>query len=436
MCVIISQPPKGFLPEVDMRNAMRTNAHGFGYAYYDETTDRIIAEKDITYTPEKMLEVWEQLKDKEVIYHFRIRTRGPSLKAQCHPFQVLSKDDGDPFDMWFAHNGTIMNVKEEGDESDTMAFNRIFLKPILKRDPLLIETPAFQELIKHFIGTSKLCFIYDKGKKVVINPQAGTKRGECWVSNDYSFRNDTTVSHSRNMCSTSHTAYYSTSELTELDFFGEKLTLGRKVRVYSNSNLDFSCEGEVTGLFSHQVKVTAQIDDGVVKDITKYPYYFSTTTGDSIFKNGEYYFVAIKDNTQKKSQPSSQKKKTTVTQEFLRAQDSKKEQTNGQIGKSSGVTSTNDEPDTVTCTVDGKTHFLDPKLVWGYFGVSPNASYSTSEMPGDDDITIADYTDKSAQERFEFFLNNPLIMFLMMQDLIGYFEQTFDYEEEFYARVE
>lgn len=138
--------------------------------------------------------MFKETVDYDTLYHFRVKTRGAITRKQAHPFQVLQKETHG-MDMFFAHNGTITGVKEKDDtESDTMAFNRTILKPLLKKFPNLIKEDAFHELVMKFISSgSKLVFMYGKGETLILNVNAGAERHGCWVSNEYSFRPKTTA---------------------------------------------------------------------------------------------------------------------------------------------------------------------------------------------------------------------------------------------------
>lgn len=445
MCVIISQPANGSLPEIDMVNAMRSNSHGFGYAYYDKESDRILADKGVAFTKEKMLEVWNSLKDKDVLFHFRIKTRGAMGDAQCHPFQVLSKDEGDPFDMWFAHNGTINHVTEQGDESDTMALNRSIIKPILKADPTLIENEGFQSLLKYYIGAgSKLCFIYDKGKKVIINKSAGADRGACWVSNAYSFSNTTTINRgsstaTSNVSCSTPTNYNYSADVQSITFFGEQISVGQEVTIFKNSDLDFSVIGKITRLYNTNIVVSAKINDDLNKDTREFSYYFSVTSGESMAHGGEYYIIPVADTSQKKNlqgqkvpqtETGNPTKQNQSPQEKELVGSTKTSQSNGDNTTiSSGVSVTKDwSPEKVSVVFEDKTEITtDASNVWGVAGLTPYSSYvDDTGICEQKEITIDQYNEMNNQERFKFFMFNPIIMFLMVQDLIDWFNMTND----------
>lgn len=186
MCVIIHKPKGVDLPEAHIRKAATANSHGYGILWYDQK-DRIVkAHKQAEYKIEDVIKQVAELKDTEVLLHFRIKTHGSVNDDNCHPFKVLDKGDTG-MEMWLMHNGVIHKAKTEGDETDTMAFNREMLIPVLKHKPGILREEAFQKFAGEYIGHSKLAFMFGKGETVIVNKDKGTERGGCWYSNHSAF---------------------------------------------------------------------------------------------------------------------------------------------------------------------------------------------------------------------------------------------------------
>lgn len=211
-------------------------------------------------------------------------------------------------DMFFAHNGTITGVKEKDDtESDTMAFNRTILKPLLKKFPNLIKEDAFHELVMKFISSgSKLVFMYGKGETLILNVNAGAERHGCWVSNEYSFRPKTTATtaHSNYTApntanstngakNNGHNSYtpYAGNRHEQVDFLvihGMVIRNGGNVWVMSNKDRDFWGIGKVTHMTTYSFTVEFSEEDSKSSQILG----FDSKTGDSFVGAGTWSVVS------------------------------------------------------------------------------------------------------------------------------------------------
>ena len=196
MCVIIHKPKGEVIEEKDIIAAAKRNPHGFGYMYFDPEKKKIIVGKHLFEKPEDLLETFKAQEEYEVVYHLRIRTHGTTSEPNCHPFKILSKEKNG-IDVYFMHNGMINKVKEEGDESDTRAFNRQFLRPMLKQNPDLVNSESFQRLVEAYIGHSKFVFIYGDGEIVKFNEELGCQHKGMWWSNKLSYATTTTNTHNQ-----------------------------------------------------------------------------------------------------------------------------------------------------------------------------------------------------------------------------------------------
>jgi len=351
MCVIIHKPAGVGFEEDDIRCAETNNSDGFGYMYYDPERDKIIASKSTKTDIEDIIKIFERLKDYEACFHFRFKTKGEIIDSQCHPFKVLDKKKHG-VDMYFMHNGTITNAGITGNESDTQAFNRNYLKPILSKKPSLLNTKAMQELIADFISRgSKLCFMYGKGRVVKINESAGAERNGCWVSNEYSFR--TGYRSSKNTQATTRTygnnttgnGYYNgggntgyatgnrgnanssatsqggvnTSKKEEesnntgnekKEFLGQEVSVGDSLWIWDHNSDSYTGDGEITEL-SHNCAVV-KFKDEKGKEIEASFWYDDGTSFAS--GQGRYYAVpAYEYENERTSKTVSEKKEELST---------------------------------------------------------------------------------------------------------------------------
>jgi len=327
MCVIIQKPAGIDFPEEDIRLAHENNPHGFGYVYYNPKEDRLICKKSVGLKIETIIAVFKELVPYEAIFHFRWATKGAQTNKQCHPFRVLNKEYHGT-DMFFVHNGTISNVEtKDKEESDTQAFNRVILKPILKKFPEIIEEPAFHTLIQDFVSSSsKLCFMYGKGQVWILNSDAGKERHGCWISNPSAF-----VKGSRNSTTTTYTyPYHSRNTQNQSDtavLLDQIVKVGTEVVVTSPYDTEYVSEGKVTRIGFTSVGVEFVSLDGHKETMS-----FDANDGVSYMENGLYYVFPIdgevimntdKDKNiidinffkeQKKSQLEEKKKRTQETQ--------------------------------------------------------------------------------------------------------------------------
>src|ERR1700722_16189169 len=182
MCVIIHKP-KGvtFSPE-NVAGAFNSNAHGFGVMYLDQDSGQIVAKKKLLKDVHAIQKIFKDLIEEDAIFHFRIKTHGPTNDMFCHPFQVLWKEKHG-HDMWVMHNGMIGKANNSSGESDTYAYAREVLTKQLAKDFDRVEDPWFQSHVEAEIGSSKLVFLDDTGRVVKYNERYGDDYEGCWVSN-------------------------------------------------------------------------------------------------------------------------------------------------------------------------------------------------------------------------------------------------------------
>jgi len=186
MCIIVYKPAGADLPGQDIRTMHHVNPHGFGYMYADVDKGSLMYYKKKDVPIAHILSSFADHKDKEVCYHFRYKTRGAVNEHQVHPFPVHhDKDTG--LVVWMMHNGTI-NITEKSHENDTQAFIRQVVRPVLKQDSSAFYSDWFVEFVEDVVPlTSKILFLDNLGRTVFINGSKWDSRGDCDVSNLYSF---------------------------------------------------------------------------------------------------------------------------------------------------------------------------------------------------------------------------------------------------------
>ena len=130
-------------------------------------------------TFDEFYDAYKPHKDKAAAIHFRITTHGDTDAENTHPFQVGTN-------LAFIHNGIISRVDRKQDltRSDTYHFNTKYLSQFYRRDSRFIFKDHFKDLIKEYIGHSKLVFLNNKGHHTIVNEQMGHWDEGVWYSNN------------------------------------------------------------------------------------------------------------------------------------------------------------------------------------------------------------------------------------------------------------
>src|SRR5690606_8067828 len=110
--------------------------------------------------------------------------------TNCHPYDVYGFDGEDyiiPVAMM--HNGVLsFGNGEDKTKSDTWHYIRNYVRPLTKKDPDLIFSPEFADIIgEHIGGSNKFAFMDHSGRRQIINKEAGIEYAECWFSNTYAW---------------------------------------------------------------------------------------------------------------------------------------------------------------------------------------------------------------------------------------------------------
>lgn len=172
MCIIISKD-KGVAPlsADNFERAWEHNSDGGGVVWR-EPTGEVKMQKGIM-EKETFLKLLEKVntEDRAYIAHFRIRSVGPVVPSNCHPF-VMDK-------VTFAHNGTITSLKPFEGKTDSETFGLSILK-----DKSLDWIKENQLLLELALGTSKFAIMDNEtGEIFILNKEYGKERDGCWFSN-------------------------------------------------------------------------------------------------------------------------------------------------------------------------------------------------------------------------------------------------------------
>jgi hypothetical protein len=198
MCLIINREPDFEIPFQKFKSAIEVNPDGYGLTYPDDKGVLRTLKDSAKPDPERLYRIVnEELKEVPLLLHFRYNTAGKTNLRNAHPFPVLEKDT-DGIDIRMAHNGTINKYKTiaKADESDTRAFVREFVRPLLKRmvkavgPDEVLKDPFTMKLLEDQIPSgSVLSFVDGNGYFQNINElgNGGGREDGWYFSNKYSF---------------------------------------------------------------------------------------------------------------------------------------------------------------------------------------------------------------------------------------------------------
>ena len=178
----------------DLVIAMRDlhNKDGAGVMYAED--GRVVIEKIEGKTDASVRELYEKHKDRDIAFHLRNQSMGSVNLENAHPYWVTNKDLGHPRDVGMMHNGTIREIQVVSTWSDSRNLAEHGLRDYLAKRPAAYTDPEFWQFVSLLIGKSKLIFLRDDGRFVVVNAGEGKylldgnltddERG-IWVSNPY-----------------------------------------------------------------------------------------------------------------------------------------------------------------------------------------------------------------------------------------------------------
>ena len=193
MCVILDMPKNVLVSNETLELGHFNNPHGFGI-FFPTKNGKVHVHKIMPTKFDDVLKVWNLYKDYDApkSVHFRFKTKGEIDRTNVHPFRILSKAEHGR-EIWCMHNGTISDAPSIVDsKSDTWNFIEYILRPILAKNPELIDDKDFQTLVEAMLkGDRMLLLDGEVGDTIRLNPTKSgghvTKEG-VWVSNNYGLK--------------------------------------------------------------------------------------------------------------------------------------------------------------------------------------------------------------------------------------------------------
>lgn len=438
MCVIIDKPAGIDFDRDDLLLAYQNNPHGFGFMFYDEQSGRIFARKSNDWTDESIADWMAQQTDKHLVVHYRYKTKGEIKDSQCHPFKILDKKRNG-MDMYFMHNGTISHVEIKGKESDTQAFNRHFLQPILRKNPLIVETEAFKTLIEKFIGWSRLVIMYDNGKIIKFNEDKGDELHGCWVSNDYSFKdgyrypkksNTTYPTYGANGYQGGNYSNTTNGSFEKGTLVGQPIAVGDKVNLWSEDHPAFFTQGKIEEIRQSLIFVRFKDEKNQEKRLS-----FWKDDGNSPYSQTTKYYVAP--STSMSPEESEDKKKET--KEDTEDKDTSKTVSTKEVSEESKIIQIEDkrkEKEEQEQEIEEHDPEFDDYLEHAGVSVDDLDRYGGGFLEASKAVyghfSFEDIYQMTPQERLEFFIDNSDIAFNMFQDLVEFISLEDDYYYGYY----
>jgi hypothetical protein len=175
MCLAIYKPKGKLVAGHEMRNAMRTNDDGWGFAARTPSGELVVRRGVGEY--DSFRNALDPYMEDQVIIHFRMATHGSVKKGNCHPFMISPG-------LAVIHNGVIpIDLNVDKDKSDTWHFVELVLKKFysLRRD--FWVRPEFKYVIEQAVSGSKLVFLRDDGTYGIFNEGHGKWIDGIWYSN-------------------------------------------------------------------------------------------------------------------------------------------------------------------------------------------------------------------------------------------------------------
>lgn len=187
MCLLIHKPAGVDIAEDWLRDFFVSNDDGYGIMY---AKDGVLKIHKALGTASMFVAAFKERVEHECLIHLRMRTHGEIDLDNCHPYEVLSREEGGKLGgVWMMHNGVLPHGNDADKKySDTWHYARDWLAPILREHPGMLLNPTFQGLVGNDISDSnRLAFMTSSGEVVVINRSSGVEWGGCWMSNTYAW---------------------------------------------------------------------------------------------------------------------------------------------------------------------------------------------------------------------------------------------------------
>ena len=185
MCLLITKPESTVFDNQFLAGVYDKNSDGIGIMYAEH--GKVVVKKFLPKTKQESIQIYhEHIAGKACAVHYRMRTHGATDMANCHPYQVLSADEG--YELWLMHNGVLHTGNDKNVAmSDTWHYIRDYLRPILLNNPTFFMTEEFKDMIGAHIGSNRFTLLDSHGNMVTVNEDQGVMYEGAWLSNTYAW---------------------------------------------------------------------------------------------------------------------------------------------------------------------------------------------------------------------------------------------------------
>lgn len=177
MCIIIAKEKHGRLPkEEELKNSFEYNSDGAGFMYVDN--GKVVIDKGYmkyeTFIKhyKKLLQKYNNFKNKSLVIHCRIGTSGKNIKGNTHPYPItnntnLLRKTFYKTDIGIVHNGIIRGYGTAKGLNDTQEFISKFLYPLYNHYKDFYKNEDIMESLE-IITTSKLAILNNKDELYLV----------------------------------------------------------------------------------------------------------------------------------------------------------------------------------------------------------------------------------------------------------------------------
>lgn len=170
MCIIVSKEKGYNLPKKEiLKNCFENNPDGAGFMYVNNNKVHIekgFMDFENLYNRLLQLDKILDLKNKNLVLHFRIGTSGKNDGATCHPYPICEqskylKAQKVACNIAMVHNGIISNYAyKNGDVlNDTQNFIKDFVSILYSLNANFLKFDKIKDLLYNECQKTKLCFL-------------------------------------------------------------------------------------------------------------------------------------------------------------------------------------------------------------------------------------------------------------------------------------
>ena len=186
MCLLFFKPAAVRFTDAQLTDMYVKNPDGFGVMF---ARDNVLHISKNLGSVHDWIEFHRKYEHVDACWHTRMKTHGNIDLENAHPYPVYGFDAAHPLPVAMMHNGVLhTGNRADTTKSDTWHYIRSFLHPLTAKDPDVIFSPEFNDVISKHIGSSnKFAFMDSKGRVQIINKSAGIEWGGAWFSNTYAW---------------------------------------------------------------------------------------------------------------------------------------------------------------------------------------------------------------------------------------------------------